>query len=82
MGSTQHPVPGASHSTGHFAELGWLFWPENRLWREGTIPVNHKVEQCGPSQMARKLQQPQLARNELQGPINHSQSQRGASTGQ
>lgn len=59
----------------HFAELGWLFWPENRLWREGTIPVNHKLEQCGPSQTARKLQQPPLARSELQGPINHSQSQ-------
>lgn len=42
--------------------------------REGTVPVNHKVEQCGPAQMAGRLRQPQLARNELPGPINHSRS--------
>lgn len=46
--------------------------------REGTVPVNHQVEQCGPSQMARRLPQPQLARNELPGPINHSWSRRTA----
>jgi len=78
MGSAQHPADPwccTWDRAGHLAEPGGLFCPESRVRREGTGPVNHKVEQCGPSQMAGRLQQPQLARNKLQGPINHSQSQ-------
>lgn len=57
-------IPGAPLA-GHLAES------REQGAEGGDVPVNHKVEQCGPSQLAGRLQ---LARNELPGPINHSWS--------